>query len=140
MGLWVGLWVGFWRDLWRDFWSDFGETSERLWWNIWRNMPRGTNMGTSSSVRLVHGVTAIDTANPQTLRFDVAPTEEHSAVVEFPRSLLSPVQSNFELQADELAVLILQAHLPVGGRHSAFHASCIFCLLHSSHSCVPECQ
>jgi hypothetical protein len=50
---------------------------ERLWGKILRNMPRGTNMGTSSSVRAVHGVTAIG--------FDVEPTEEHSAVVEISR-------------------------------------------------------
>ena len=44
---------------------------ERLWGNIWRNMPRGTNIGTWSTVRPVHGVTAIG--------FDVEPTEEHTA-------------------------------------------------------------
>ena len=93
---------------------------ERLWGNIWRNMPRGTNMGTSSSVRPVHGVTAIDMANPKTLRFDVEPTEEHSAVVEFPRSLLSLVQSKFELQADELAALVLlTTGAPRVGRRAA---------------------
>ena len=68
-------------------------------------MPRNTSQDARSPERAVDKVTAIELDNHLVLRYDVAPTEEHSAEVEMPRSLFAEVQHL--VQADELAVLVL---------------------------------
>ena len=80
---------------------------ERPWgWVTFQNfMPRNTSQDARSPERAVDKVTAIELDNHLVLRYDVAPTEEHSAEVEMPRSLFAEVQHL--VQADGLAVLVL---------------------------------
>ena len=67
-------------------------------------MPRDTNLGARVRARKVKQVTTIQVDDPAVLRFDVELTEEYSAEVLVPRSLIG--QLDGVVQGDELAVLV----------------------------------